>query len=305
VSISVVGAAIVAAALLNLALTVRRVAGKRAGTGPLVFSLATLALSIAVATRILPPMYRWLGSAAVEAYLLVVAGRALMRGNAGALAGYLPAPFARMVQTELRLLQLAFRAPALLASPRTASANTYGETSKWESFAVIALVALVPDSVLLALIPMPAWAHALLIGAGLYGTMWILGAYASVISMPHEISGDRRVFHNGIFCTIQASCARIGAARILSTDERRRVVRRNVDARAMFCPGAHMVAVEFEGDGRLIPLVGRSRAVSSPMFVSSDVPDQLVRLLLDSGQECKPPRPRSETMVAPVPSPAA
>ena len=282
------GAAIVAVALLNVALTVRRVARKRAGIGPLLFALGTMALSLAVFLRVIPPVYRWAGAAAVEAYILIVAARALMRGDDAAIEGYLPTPLARLFQTELRVLRLAFRAPAFIASRRTPTAATYGETSKWESFAMIALVALVPDSVVLALIPVSPWWHVLLIAVSLYATMWILGAYGAVISMPHELSAERRIFHNGVFGTIDATAACIKSVRVLRADERRRVVRRNETARAMSCPGTRMVAVEFEGDARMTPLVGASRRIPSPIFASSDVPDELARLLVGSAGAAEP-----------------
>lgn len=270
------GVVVLVFALLNLVLTIRR----RARAAGIAFSLVTVAIAVAVATNVLPLTARWIAGGAIEGYVLFLAARAIFSGRGEPLAEILPAPFVRVVQTEVRLVQLALRAPALLGGVRRAGPETYDQTSEWSSFAMIALVGLVPDSVLMAILPMPLWAHVLLIAAGVYATMWVTGAYASTVQMPHVITPDVLRFHNGLFSEVDASGIDVTCVRRASADERRLALRREADARAMLCPGVAFARVDFDGAAELRPLVGPPREVRGHLFVPSDQPRQLASALL-------------------------
>lgn len=270
------GAVVLILALLNLVGTIRR----RARAAGMIFSLVTVAIAVAVATNVLPLIARWIAGGAIEAYVLFLTARAIFGGRGEQLAEILPAPFVRVVQTEVRLAQLAVRAPALLGGVRRAGPQTYDQTSDWSSFAMIALVGLVPDCVLMAIVPMPLWAHVLLIAAGVYAAMWIAGAYASTVQMPHVITPSVLRFHNGLFSDVDASGVGVTGVRQVSAAERRLALREEADARAMLCPGVAFVRVDFDGTAELRPLVGRPREVRGHLFVPSDEPRQLVCALL-------------------------
>jgi hypothetical protein len=156
------------------------------------------------------------------------------------LTSILPRWAAALVATELRLARFAARAPSIIASVRHASASSYSETSKWEGLAILLLVSFLPDAAVLWLLPIPLWGHLAVLAACAYGTLWFVGAYASVVLLPHTLDADTVVLHNGVFASIACSRSDIAGARTLTQEEQRAAQRSNRIARLMQVPGKPM-----------------------------------------------------------------
>lgn len=268
--------ALVVLSLANVIMVSRRGMDSRA----VISALSAFVLALAFSLGLIPPAWRFFIGAALDLYVLVAVLRAASTGREGAIAGAIPRPLVRLVLTEIRLAAFAAAAPRLIVSTRTKGPETYSETSKWESFAVIALVAFVPDAVLLLFIPTPPWVHVVLIALSAYSTMWLVGAFGSVVLCPHELGSDPLLLKNGIFSELEVPAASIMDASVVPEVDRRGVLRQSGIARAMLAPGAPLVKVSLRGPIAARTLFGKPKIVQdADVYVASDDPAGLASLL--------------------------
>lgn len=170
------------------------------------------------------------------------------------------------------------RLPALLRNaavglrafvdPPKPAAMTYVNGAKIATLAVILTIAILPDGFLLwILMPQRLWWLAALIDvADVWTCVWAFAVYGTMVARPHELYGDRIVFHNGALGCAQVNVIEIAGASVLGEVKRRALPRSRGDKSQVLAPaGVPVVEVELK-NGRKI-------------FVGSDAPQQLLSAL--------------------------
>lgn len=107
--------------------------------------------------------------------------------------------------------------------PPRVSCATYVNGSKLMMLGIILTLSIVPDAFLLWLL-LPHrlwWLAAILDVLEVWGCGWLFGLYGTMIARPHEIDGDRIVFHNGVLTRSEVLRADIAGTRILGVVKRR------------------------------------------------------------------------------------
>src|SRR5579872_1121302 len=142
----------------------------------------------------------------------------------------LPQPLARATAIEWTIVTSAFDAFRHVWNAQTYHATTYVETAKLRLLVFAMPIILVPDLVFVHLVLARA-PFALKLGLdvlGIYAVLWVLGAFPTMASRPHELDGDLIRLHRGIFKIAEIPRAAIENVRVLERRGRKRSAEKDV-----------------------------------------------------------------------------
>lgn len=261
--------------------------------------LALIAAAIILArTGLLPPRVALIAAAAVESAILifgltwlVAAARRYRRDRAAGLdpwqaledglALILPRPIAHLIALEPRLWACLFRWLFRRARPGPDD-FPYHRDSPFGAFLVLVLLTTPIEIFLYELLIPWAWLRLILLVASLYAFVWVIGFYASLVTLPHRLTPDALVLRYGLLAE-----ARIPYAAIASVERARRkapkerdglMLSRAGDTASFAIAGTTTLTLHLRTPIALQRLTGSASAVST-IHLTADDPDRLVRAL--------------------------
>lgn len=178
---------------------------------------------------------------------------------------------------ELTVLRHAWIGIRTCFAPPPGAAATYVEKNMLGILGLVLLVGAVPEIPLhhLLLARHAWWISLLLDVIVLYSAAWVLGMYGIMAMRPHELNGEKLLFHRGLLAQAEVPLSNIRSVTPLSNPDGRALRRLHRNG-YLGLPGSDLVHLRLSEPARIVKLYPLRKVVESQdLLVATDRPNEL------------------------------